>query len=122
MLVRRPHQKKPTSPKLDTLSRQTCGKADSQEDAVFFFQTGDSSIFLDKSKNACSVSPCANAVTFEPRGQESVLLNIEVKELTCANRITHKLAQVLKKMNKGIETFIQRGRKLFPRAAEAVTK
>ena len=40
---------------------------------------------------------------FERGGEESVLCNIEVKEFNRVDRTSQKLAQVSKKMDKGID-------------------
>ena len=102
-----------------TPSRHTC-KVLSNKDTESF-HTGDSSI-LGKGNNACSVRPRAKTLIFKAGGRESVLLNIEVEELTRANCVTQKLAQVSETMGKGIETFIQPGRKLLHRAEEALMR
>ena len=72
-----------------------------------------------KGKNACSERLDGNALTFEPRGKDSDLLKIEVKEL---NRVSRMTGPVSKNMDQGVETFIQSGWKLFRRVQEALMK
>ena len=60
---------------------QTC-----QQLTRYLSQTGEKS-------NLCLERSDANTLIFEQGGKESVLLNIEVKEINRANRITGRMAQ-----------------------------
>ena len=93
----------------------------SKKDTVSF-QTGDSSI-LGKGENAClerqkmRIQCQSNQETKTPS-----CLNIEVSKLDRASHTTQKMAQVSKKVDRGIETFTQPGGKTFGRAEEARMK
>ena len=55
-----------------------------------------------------AVQSSSNAKTLQKaQGEESVLLNIEVKELIRVKHTIRGMAQVSRKMDNGIETFIQ---------------
>ena len=76
------------------------------------FQTGDSSV-LGKGKKRLLVETRCEAI-----GKETVLLNIEVKELNRASGTTRKS----KKMDRCMDTFIQPSKQLLRGARTALMK